>query len=84
MSVQGPVQPERAILLWSDGVPELATARELGISEEAVRSLRHHWLVSMPRIVGPEKELQKAFTDLVGLIFGIPSEEPPPWPRSVG
>jgi hypothetical protein len=28
-SIQGPVQPERVILLWSDGVSESATAREL-------------------------------------------------------
>ncbi len=77
-SIQGPVQPERAILLWSDGISESATARELGISEEAVRSLRHRWLASTVRIAAAEKKLQKAFTDLVSLIFRIPSEEPPP------
>jgi transposase len=77
-SIQGPVQPERAILLWSDGISESATARELGISEEAVRSLLHRWLASTVRIAAAEKKVQKAFTDLVSLIFRIPSEEPPP------
>jgi transposase len=72
------VQPERAILLWSDGISESATARELDISEEAVRSLRHRWLASTARIAAAEKKLQKAFTDLVSLIFRIPSDEPPP------
>jgi hypothetical protein len=32
----------------------------------------------MARIVATEKRFQKAFTDLVGLIFRISSEEPPP------
>jgi hypothetical protein len=41
-SIQGPVQPERAILLWGDGVSESATAQKLGISEESVRILRYH------------------------------------------
>jgi transposase len=78
MSIQGPVQPERAILLWSDGISESATARELGISEEAIRSLRRRWSASTARITAAEKKLHKAFTDLVSLIFRIPSEEPPP------
>jgi DNA-binding CsgD family transcriptional regulator len=56
-SIQGPVQPERAILLWSDGISESATARELDISKEAVRSLRHRWLASTARIAAAEKKL---------------------------
>ena len=39
-SIQGPVQPERVILLWSEGVSESTTAEKLGISEEDVRTLR--------------------------------------------
>jgi transposase len=76
-SIQGPVQPERAILLWGDGISESASARELGISREAVRSLRHRWLASTRRLAATEKKLQKAFSDLVSLIFRIPNEEPP-------
>ena len=76
-SIQGPVQPERTILLWNNGICESETARELDISQEAVRSLRHRWLASTPRIAAAEKKLQKAFSDLVSLIFRIPSEEPP-------
>ena len=53
-TVQGPVQPERAILLWSEGTSETATARELGISEEEVRFLRHQWLASRTRIAAAE------------------------------
>jgi len=77
-SIQGPVQPERVILLWSDGVSESATARELGISQEDVRSLRHRWLASARRIVAAEIKLQKVFSGLVSLIFRIPNEEPFP------
>ncbi len=77
-SIQGPVQPERVILLWSDGVSESATARELGISQEEVRSLRHRWLASARRTVAAENKLQKVFSDLVSLIFRIPNEEPFP------
>jgi hypothetical protein len=77
-SIQGPVQPERVILLWSDGVSESATARELGISQEDVRSLRHRWLTSARRIVAAETKLQKVFRGLVSLIFRIPNEEPFP------
>jgi hypothetical protein len=72
------VQPERAILLWSDSISESTTAWELGISDEAVRSLRHRWVASTVRIAAAEKKLQKAFIDLVSLIFRVPSEEPPP------
>ena len=77
-SIQGPVQPERVILLWSDGVSESATARELGISQEDVRSLRHRWLASARRIVAAENKLQQVFSGLVSLIFRIPNEEPFP------
>ncbi len=78
MSVQGPVQPERAILLWSKGTSETATARELGISDEEVRLLRHRWLASRTRIAAGEKKLHQAFNALVSIIFQIPNEEPRP------
>ena len=77
-SVQGPAQPERAILRWSEGISESATARELGISEEAVRSLRRRWLASTARIAGAEKKMHHAFNALLSLIFQIPNEAPPP------
>ena len=77
-SVQGPAQPERAILRWSEGISESATARELGISEQAVRSLRRHWLASTARIASAEKKMHHAFNALVSLIFQIPNEVRPP------
>lgn len=55
-SIQGPVEPERAILLWGDGVSESATAKELGISEDSVRILRYRWWVSTARIAAAEKK----------------------------
>jgi len=76
-SIQGPVEPERAILLWSDGVSESATAQKLGISEETVKFLRLSWWVSTVRIAAAEKKLHKVFNDLVSLIFRIPNEETP-------
>jgi hypothetical protein len=63
-AIQGPVEPERAILLWSDGISESATAEKLGISEEQVRILRYRWWSSMPRLAAAEKKLHKAFNDL--------------------
>ena len=75
-SVQGPTQPERAILLWSEGTSETATARELGISDEEVRFLRNCWLASRTRVVAGEKKLHQAFNALVSTIFQIPNEEP--------
>ncbi len=42
-TIQGPVQPERAILLWCDGISEFETAQRLSISEEEVRTLRNRW-----------------------------------------
>jgi transposase len=75
--IQGPVQPERVILRWSDGISEPATALELCISEEEVRSLRRRWLASAQRIAAAEKRLHKVFNDLVTLIFRVPNEELP-------
>lgn len=74
-NIQGPVQPERAILLWSDGISESATAKEVGISEDDVRILRGRWLASVARIAAAEKKLHKTFNDLVSLIFQIPNKE---------
>ena len=76
-SIQGPVEPERAILLWSQGVPESTTAKRLGISEAEVRMLRKCWWASRARMAAAEKKLDKVFNDLVSLIFRIPNEEPP-------
>ena len=76
-SIQGPVEPERVILLWSEEASESITAEKLGISEEEVRTLRNHWWASTARIAATEKKLHKAFNDLVSLIFRIPNEESP-------
>ena len=76
-TIQGPVQPERVILLWSEGISESTTAEKLLISEENVRTLRYRWWASTARIVAAEKKSHKAFNDLVSLIFRIPNEEPP-------
>lgn len=75
-SIQGPVEPERVILLWSEGVSESTTAEKLDISEEEVRTLRYRWWASTARIAAAEKKSHKAFNDLVSLIFRIPNEEP--------
>lgn len=75
-SVQGPTQPERAILLWSEGTSETATAGELGISDEEIRFLRHQWLASKTKVTLAEKKLHHAFNALVSIIFQIPNETP--------
>ena len=77
-SIQGPVQPERAILLWRDGMSESATARQLHIGRALVRSLRRRWMAAASRVAAAEKKFDKAFTELVSLIFRIPNEESPP------
>ncbi len=76
-SIQGPVEPERVILLWSEGVSESTTAEKLGISEDTVRDLRYRWWASTKRIAAAERKAHKALDDLVSLIFQIPSEEIP-------
>jgi transposase len=76
-SIQGPVEPERVILLWSEGASESITAEKLGISEEEVKTLRNRWWAWTARIAAAEKKLNKAFNDHVSLIFRIPNEEPP-------
>ncbi len=76
-SIQGPVEPERVILLWSEGASESTTAEKLGISEEEVRTLRYRWWAWTARIAAAEKKSHKAFNDLVSLIFRIPNEDPP-------
>ena len=75
-STQG-VEPERVILLWSEGVSESTTAQTLAISEEEVRILRYRWWASTARIAVAEKKFHKVFDDLVCLIFRVPNEEPP-------
>ena len=68
-SVQAPTEPERVILLWSEGDSESTTAQKLGISLEAVRVLRYYWWASATRIAAAERKSEKAFHDLVSLIF---------------
>src|SRR5215813_9516448 len=77
VSIQGPVEPEQAILLWSQGVSASTTAKRLGISKAEVRMLRKCWWASRARMAAAEKKLDKVFNDLVSLIFRIPNEEPP-------
>src|SRR5271166_3429918 len=77
-STQDPVWPERAILLWGDGVSDSTTARELDVSEETVRILRHRWFSWMTRISAAEKKVHKAFAEIVSLILQILSEETAP------
>jgi transposase len=74
-SIQGASEPERAILLWSEGISESATAEELDISVESVRTLRYRWWCAAKRIETAEKKSHKAFNELVSLIFRIPNEE---------
>ena len=76
-TIQGPVQPERAILLWCDGISESETAQRLDISEEEVRTLRNRWWESTARVAAAEKKFHKVFNDLVSLIFRVPNEETP-------
>jgi transposase len=76
-TIQGPVPPERAILLWCDGISEPETAQRLGISDAEVRTLRKRWWESTARIAAAEKKLHKVFNDLVSLIFKVPNEESP-------
>src|SRR6516164_5720888 len=76
-STQDPAWPGRAILLWGDGVSDSETARELKVSEEAVRILRHRWFSSMARIAAAEKKVDKAFAEIVSLIFQILTESAP-------
>ena len=67
-STQDPVWPERAILLWGDGVSDSTTARELDVSEETVRILRHRWFSWMARIAAAEKKVHKAFAEIPPLL----------------
>src|SRR5258708_1577252 len=76
-SIQASAEPEHVILLWSEGVSESTTAQKLGISKEAVRTLRYRWWVATKRIAAAEKKSQKVFNDLVSLIFRISNGEAP-------
>jgi transposase len=69
--------PARAILMWSNGVTQSTTARDLGISEETIKLLRHRWLSSMDRIDAAEKRLTKELTKFLSLICQTLSEETP-------
>ena len=77
-STQDSVWPGRAILLWGDGISESTTARELNLSEETVRILRLRWFYWMARIAAAEKKVDKAFAEIVSLIFRVLTEEPAP------
>ncbi len=60
--------PARAILMWSNGVSQSTTARELTVGEETVKLLRHRWLSSVGRIAAAEKRVTKEFTKFLSLI----------------
>lgn len=75
-TIHNSVEPERAILLWNEGVSESLTAQQIGINEETIRILRYRWWHSTSRILAAEKKAFKAFNDLVLLIFRIPNEGP--------
>jgi len=77
VSIQGSADPERVILLWSEGASESTTAEKLSISEAEIKTLRKRWWASTARIATAEKKSHKAFIDLVSLIFRIPNEEAP-------
>ncbi len=74
-SVSGPAEPERVILLWSDGLTIPVTARKLGMEEKEVTLLRRRWLAATPRVAAEEEKFQRAFRELVSLIFRVPNEE---------
>jgi len=73
--VNGPVEPERVILLWSDGLSISGTARKLRMKENEVTLLRHRWLEATPRIAAAERKVERSFRNPVSLIFGVPNEE---------
>ena len=63
--------------MWSDGVSQSATTRELDVGEETVKLLRHRWLSSVARIAAAEERVTKEFTKFFSLICQTLSEEPP-------
>jgi transposase len=69
------VEPERIILLWGDGLSISETVRKLRTKENEVTLLRYRWLEATPRMAAAERKFQRAFRDLVSLIFRIPNEE---------
>jgi transposase len=76
-AVQRAAEPERAILLWSQGVSETQTAHKLRITKKDVQFIRKRWWNARPRVTAAEKRLHTAFRSLANLIFRIPSEEAP-------
>src|SRR5260370_9257103 len=77
VTVQRDAEPERAILLWSQGVSETQTAHRLRIRKKDVQLIRKRWWNARPRVSAAEKRLHTAFRSLATLIFRIPSEEAP-------
>ena len=73
--VNEPVEPERVVLLWRDGLSISGTARKLSIKENEVIILRHRWLEATPRIAAAERKFQRTFRELVSLIFQVPNDE---------
>ncbi len=69
-------QPARVILMWSDGISQSTTARELDIGEETVKLLRHRWLSSFPRVAAAEERVTKEITKFFSLICQTLNEEP--------
>jgi hypothetical protein len=53
-SLQDPDWPARAILLWSDGIPQSDAAMKLDIAEEAIELVRRRWLLAAARIGAAE------------------------------
>jgi transposase len=76
-AVQRAAEPERAILLWSQGVSETQTGHKLRITKKDVQLIRKRWWNARPRVTAAEKGLHTAFRSLVNLIFRIPSEKAP-------
>jgi transposase len=74
-SVNGPVKPERVILLWSEGLSISATAQKLEMREREVTLLRQRWLASRHRLEVVERRLQRDYGELVSLIFKVPETE---------
>src|SRR5258708_35283529 len=77
VTVQRDAEPERAILLWSQGVSETQTAHRLRIRKKDVQLIRKRWWNARPRVSAAEKRLHTAFRSLATLIFRIPGEKGP-------
>ena len=75
--LQDPDWPARAILLWSDGIPQSDAAMKLDISKEAVELVRRRWLSAAARIGAAEARVSKAFNTFFSLVCDTISQESP-------